>query len=534
MTSQPLYRLADPTFAEPLVNGWTAWWLNVAPVPACLHLHGYQIPLLRAYLQTPDFHFKAAKDRALSGSSFVDVPPARAGEVKALLQKMQADQADCIKLAEAYEEFQGWLLAEARGQSLEPLYEKLPEPLKGRVELIYDYNNRPFVRFMEGMFYRSRYYKRNLQSLRLGVLPSDSARSTFLTTPRLHEPGQLDWQVPFDDERLDKLFLLDLEPRPLGYVRELLGSAVKSDEEVLPLLSEAPLPPPAAPWDGPTPRVRYLGHASVLVEWKGVSILVDPVISSRPIAEGLPRVTFQQLPARIDYVLITHNHPDHLDFETLLRLRHRIGHLVMPRSGGLLVGDFNPRLLGLTLGIRSVHALDTYESLPLPDGEILATPFLGEHGDLGHSKSGWLIRAGQEKILLVADSMCVDDNLYRHLRQDLGDIQTVFMNTEIEGAPHTWTMEGLFPKKRDRKMEKNRRCRGSTRAEGLRLLELVGARRLYNYAMGLEPWMERIIGPAATAETPRMKESDLLLAEFRSRGGTAERLYGATELRLGN
>ena len=91
---------------------------------------------------------------------------------------------------------------------------------------------------------------------------------------------------------------------------------------------------------------------------------------------------------------------------------------------------------------------------------------------------------------------------------------------------------GLFPKKRDRKLEKNRRCRGSNFTEGLRLLELVGAKRLFNYAMGLEPWMEHIIGPAATPETPRMKESDLLLTTARERGMQAERLQGAQQVHL--
>lgn len=34
------------------------------------------------------------------------------------------------------------------------------------------------------------------------------------------------------------------------------------------------------------------------------------------------------LPDEIDYVLITHNHQDHVLFETLLRLRHKIKHSI--------------------------------------------------------------------------------------------------------------------------------------------------------------------------------------------------------------
>ena len=526
-----LYRLADHTLAEPLVHDWNAWWMTVAPVPASLHLHGYQLPLLKAYLQTPDFHAKAAKDPLLSGTSFVGIPAERAGEVKALLQRMQGEQADRIKLAEALEDFQTWLLAEAKGQSLEPLYEKVPEPLKGRVELSYDYYNRPFVRVLEGLAYRSRYHKPELQTVRLSRHEADNARPSMLATPRLREPGQVELRLPFSDTHLDTLFGLDVEPRPLGSIRDVLGAAVKSDEELLPLLSDAPLPA-SAPWEGPGVRVRYVGHACVLVEWKGVSILLDAVVAPHPAKGGAPRISFQDLPRRIDYVLITHSHPDHLDIETLLRLRHRIGHLVVPRASGLLLGDYSTKLLARSLGFQRVLEPEFLESIPLPDGEILAAPFLGEHGDLGHAKSSWIIRTGKHQMLFAADSTCIDEHLYRNLREAVGDIQTVFMNTEIEGAPHTWMLEALFPKKRDRKMEKNRRCRGSNVPEGLRLLELVGAKRLYNYAMGLEPWVEHIIGPPATMETPRMKESDKLLAECKARGVDATRLQGSTTFHL--
>lgn len=530
--SEPTYRLADHTCVAPLVQNWAAWWMNLAPVPASLHVHKSQLPLLKAYLQSPDFHARAAKDPALSGGTFVGIAPERAGEVKALMQRMQESQAERVKLAECLEDFQGWLMDEAKGQSLEPLYEKVPEPLRGLVELSYDYFNRPFVRMMEGAFYRGPYHKPELQSLRLLPLESDTSRPQLFSTPYLLEPGQIDWSIPFHEERISRLFEADLSPRPLGYLRDVLGPAVTQDEQLLPFLTQTPAAP-YVPWTGDQPRVRYLGHACVLVEWKGVTVLVDPVISARPKDGGMPRLSFHELPPRIDYALITHSHPDHLAVDTLLRLRHRIGHLVVPRANGFLVGDYSVKLLAQSLGFRDVLELDNYESVPLPDGELIAVPFLGEHGDIGHAKSSYVLRMGREQLLFAADSMCVDDSVYRHMRQNLGVIQTVFMNTEIEGAPHTWTLEALFPKKRDRKLEKNRRCRGSNATEGLRILEMLGATRLCNYAMGLEPWMEHIIGPASPPETPRMKESDRLVTEARARGITAERLFGARDISLG-
>jgi L-ascorbate metabolism protein UlaG (beta-lactamase superfamily) len=524
------YRLAESTLAEPLVNGWPAWWMTLAPVPASLNVHQHQVPLLKAYLQTPEFHAKAARDPALSGTAFMGVPPARAGEVKALLQRTLADQADRIQVAEALEELQGWLWAEAKGQALEPLYGKVPAPLHGLVELVYDYANRPTARFVEPFTYRTRCWRPDLHSVRLSTLESDASRPSLYATPRLPEPGRVDLALPFSDERLDRLFALDLEPRPLSHVRDLLGPAAESDGELLPLLTDAPLPPPAAAHDGPLPRVRYLGHACVLVEWKGVSLLTDAVVAPRPASGGMARISFQDLPRRIDYVLVTHAHADHLAFDALLRLRHRIGAVLTWRSGGMLAGDFSPGHLLRAVGFKDVRELDALDSVPIPDGEVVAAPFLGEHGDLAHGKASWVVRAGAERMLFAADSTCVDAAVYRHLRQAVGQIHSVFMNTEIEGAPLSWTLEVLFPRKRDRKLEKNRRCRGSNAAEALRLLEAVGAKRLYNYAMGLEPWVEHIIGPPAPPDAPRMKESDQLLAAARERGLEARRLCGPAEL----
>ena len=64
-----------------------------------------------------------------------------------------------------------------------------------------------------------------------------------------------------------------------------------------------------------------------------MSILLDPVLSYTYDSD-ISRYTYEDLPDVIDYVLITHNHQDHILFETLLQLRHRIRHIVVPRNGG--------------------------------------------------------------------------------------------------------------------------------------------------------------------------------------------------------
>jgi L-ascorbate metabolism protein UlaG (beta-lactamase superfamily) len=65
--------------------------------------------------------------------------------------------------------------------------------------------------------------------------------------------------------------------------------------------------------------VRYIGHATVLVELDGVRLLTDPLLRNR--VAHLRRVVSVQGPTpEVDAVLISHGHHDHLDRPSLRRL----------------------------------------------------------------------------------------------------------------------------------------------------------------------------------------------------------------------
>ncbi|XP_053270950.1 N-acyl-phosphatidylethanolamine-hydrolyzing phospholipase D isoform X2 [Pleuronectes platessa] len=83
---------------------------------------------------------------------------------------------------------------------------------------------------------------------------------------------------------------------------------------------------------GPGLRVTWLGHATVLVEMDGLNILTDPIFSQRaspiqfvgPKRYRGPPCTVEQLP-RIDAVVISHSHYDHLDVGSVASLNTRFG-----------------------------------------------------------------------------------------------------------------------------------------------------------------------------------------------------------------
>ncbi|WP_020187284.1 MBL fold metallo-hydrolase [Methylopila sp. 73B] len=87
---------------------------------------------------------------------------------------------------------------------------------------------------------------------------------------------------------------------------------------------------PPAKVEGDRLRVTLVGHATHLIQTQGLNILIDPVWSKRcspvsfagPKRVNPPGVAFDALP-KIDAVLITHNHYDHLDLDTLSRLAAR-------------------------------------------------------------------------------------------------------------------------------------------------------------------------------------------------------------------
>lgn len=188
----------------------------------------------------------------------------------------------------------------------------------------------------------------------------------------------------------------------------------------------------------PAPRVAgkqmvatWVGHASVLVQTDGLNILTDPIWSERaspfsftgPRRVRAPGVRFEDLP-KIDVILISHNHYDHMDLATLKRLWARdrplivtsLGNDTILRRAGVtsVARDWNGRVPvkpGVEVIVERVHhwdsrwisdrnrALWSGFTVTLPGGNLFFT------GDTGWGNGSWVAdaaRRGPPRLALIA------------------------------------------------------------------------------------------------------------------------------------
>ena len=152
--------------------------------------------------------------------------------------------------------------------------------------------------------------------------------------------------------------------------------------------------------------ITWVGHSTLLIQIDGLNILTDPIWSDRcspvqfagPSRHVMPGLRFEDLPP-IHIVLISHNHYDHLDRQTIVQLGNDPLYIVPLR-----IGEFME-----SVAITNYEELDWWENLRFNGVEFICTPAQHFSGRsiLDRNKtlwSSWAVRGAQTSIYYGGDS----------------------------------------------------------------------------------------------------------------------------------
>jgi len=173
-----------------------------------------------------------------------------------------------------------------------------------------------------------------------------------------------------------------------------------------------PPPPRLKPnltnWESRKLAAAWLGHATLLLRIGGKTILTDPVLSHRIgvgfglFTVGLKReiaaaLQVNELP-KIDLILSSHAHMDHLDRPTLARLKKTTPVVAAPRTGDLI----------RDLGFHRLTELGWGDSTQLGDVNITACPVTHwgarTFRDTWRGYNGYVLDDGKHRVLFTGDT----------------------------------------------------------------------------------------------------------------------------------
>jgi len=204
-----------------------------------------------------------------------------------------------------------------------------------------------------------------------------------------------------------------------------------------PLPSEDPLPAwQQVPETGL--RTTWLGHSTVMIEIGGVRIVTDPVWGNRasPVSFAGPKrfqpvpVTIPALP-KLDAVIVSHDHYDHLDYPTIVQLAK----IDVPFFTSLGVGK---HLEAFGIAASRITELDWWETATVPRSEVTITAAPSQHfsgrgvSDRNHALwSSFAVKSAKHSVFFSGDTGLTNE--YEEIRRRLGPFDVVMLEV---GAFH--------------------------------------------------------------------------------------------------
>ena len=190
----------------------------------------------------------------------------------------------------------------------------------------------------------------------------------------------------------------------------------------------------------------WLGHSSVFLQMGGKNVLIDPVLGKRSSPVGfIGPERFSQIPLKAgeipetDIVFISHDHYDHLDYETIMAIQDRVGVFVMPLGLDSVFMSWN-------IPSEKIRTLDWWESTEVKGLKLTLTPsqhFSGRNPLKSNSTlwGGLYISDGLHNVYYTGDGGYY--GVFAAVRERLGAPDLMF--AECGQYDPTWADVHMFP-----------------------------------------------------------------------------------------
>lgn len=194
-------------------------------------------------------------------------------------------------------------------------------------------------------------------------------------------------------------------------------------------------------------RFIWFGHSTFLLQIKGKNLLIDPMFGDVPapnpllgnkrFSNELP-IEIEKLPS-IDAVLITHDHYDHLDYESIQKLKGKVKLFFTPLGIGI-------HLLKWGVKKERIIELDWWQEIKFDDLTIRCTPaqhFSGR-GISDREKTlwcSWIIQSADENLFFSGDSGYASH--FKEIGEQYGPFDFAFM--ECGQYNNLWPLVHMFP-----------------------------------------------------------------------------------------
>jgi L-ascorbate metabolism protein UlaG (beta-lactamase superfamily) len=192
--------------------------------------------------------------------------------------------------------------------------------------------------------------------------------------------------------------------------------------------------------------VWRIGHSTLLLKISGKLILLDPVFSERaspfqfigPKRFHQPPIGIDALPL-IDAVVISHNHYDHLDKDSIKQLAGKVAHFVVPLGNG---ND----LVAWGVDEQKITEMDWWQEFHLDEVTLVSTPsqhFSGR-GITDRDKTLWssyVIKSSESRVFFSGDTGYF--NGFKEIGEKYGPFDLTLIET---GAYHpSWASIHMLP-----------------------------------------------------------------------------------------